>query len=234
MTDLPLNNPDIRYGSEIQAVLADPACPCDGPVYEMYRGVCRNESDQQWLDTHQIRYDVTRIPARTLCREWIKTKGHYHPRAPDGLSYPEIYEVLEGNAYYLLQKKDLTDVALIRAEKGDLVLIPPGYGHVTINPSRETLTMANLVSSAFASDYRPYEEMKGGAYYLFSDETIRRNPAYPADIPPIRIVDATGIPLPEPFPDQSLYDMIGDERRLRFLNHPKECEDDYPRLSLFT
>jgi len=234
MMDLPLNNPDIRSGAEIQSVLADPACPCAGPLYEMYRGVCRTEADKNWLASHNIRYDVTRIPARTLCREWIKTKGHYHPISPDGQAYPEIYEVLEGAAYYLLQKRDLSDIALVRAEEGDLILIPPGYGHVTINPTNETLTMANLVSSAFASDYLPYEQVRGAAYYIFSDESMKKNPLYPADIPEIRVVDATGTRLPEPLPDRSLYELIGDEIKLRFLNHPKEFDALYQELYLFT
>ncbi len=233
MMDLPLNNPDIRSGSEIRSVLADPSCACDGPLYEMYRDVYKTEADRQWLASHHLRYDVTRIPARTLCRELIKTKGHYHPMSPDGLAYPEIYEVLEGAAYYLLQKRDLTDIALVRAEKGDLVLIPPGYGHITINPTSETLTMANLVSSDFASEYIPYEQMKGGAYYIFADGTMKKNPVYPADIPDIRIVDATGTTLPEPLPDKSLYDLIGEELRLRFLNYPREFEDYYPGLYLY-
>ena len=233
MMDLPLNNPDIRSGAEIRSVLADPACVCEGPLYEMYRGVCRNNADKEWLDAHQIRYDVTRIPSRKLCQEWIKTKGHYHPISPDGLAYPEIYEVLEGAAYYLLQKRDLSDIVLVRAEKGDLILIPPEYGHVTINPTSETLTMANLVSSAFSSDYLPYEKKKGGAYYIFADGTMKKNPAFPADIPDIRIVDATGIHLPEPFPDKPLYDLVGDEMRLRFLNFPREFEELYPDLYLY-
>jgi len=233
MMDLPLNNPDIRSGAEIRSVLADPSCVCEGPLYEMYRGVSRNPSDKEWLDAHNIRYDVTRIPSRTICRELIKTKGHYHPLSPDGLAYPEIYEVLEGAAYYMLQKRDLSDVVLVRAEKGDLILIPPGYGHITINPGSETLTMANLVSSSFESQYLPYEEMKGGAYYIFSDGTMKKNPAYPPDIPDIRIIDATGTHLPEPFPDKSLYDLIGDEMRLRFLNYPREFEDLYQGLYLY-
>lgn len=232
--DLPLNNPDIRSGEEIQSVLADPSCSCTGPLYEMYRDVYRDESDKKWLASHQIRFDVTRIPPKTLCREWVKTKGHYHPLSPDGLAYPEIYEVLEGAAYYLLQKRDLTDVAVVRAEKGDLILIPPGYGHVTINPTSEPLMMSNLVSSAFSSEYLPYEKTRGAAYYLFTDGSMKRNSGYPADIPEIRVVDATGTTLPEPFPDRTLYDLIGDELRLRFLNYPREFEELYKELYLFS
>jgi len=52
---------------------------------------------------------------------------------------------------------------------GDTVFIPPGYGHVTINPSdHRTLVMANVVSNAFSSEYRHYEEMCGGVYYGLS------------------------------------------------------------------
>ncbi len=61
-----------------------------------------------------------------------------------------LYEVLEGLAHFLLQTNALDDVVLIEARKGDIIVIPPGYGHVTINPRLdETLIMANLVSTAF-------------------------------------------------------------------------------------
>lgn len=85
------------------------------------------------------------------------------PGNPAGVGYPEVYEVLEGRAHFLLQKKTLDDIVLVEAAKGDIVLIPPGYGHVTINPAQnETLTMANLVSTEFSSEYGFYDEMRGG------------------------------------------------------------------------
>jgi glucose-6-phosphate isomerase, archaeal len=43
--------------------------------------------------------------------------------------------VLEGKAHFLLQKKTLADLVLVLATTGDIVLISPGYGHVTINPA---------------------------------------------------------------------------------------------------
>ena len=61
-------------------------------------------------------------------------------------------------------RKILDHIAIVKATKGDLVLIPPGYGHVTINPSRdEILMMANLVSTAFVSEYAFYETRQGAA-----------------------------------------------------------------------
>jgi len=72
-----------------------------------------------------------------------------------------------GEAEFLLRKRDLSDVVLVSAAAGDggggdPVFIPPGYGHVTINPSdHRTLVMANVVSDAFLSEYRQYEVMCG-------------------------------------------------------------------------
>ena len=100
-------------------------------VYYMYRDLAKSDSDLEVIKAHQLRYDITVIPPGMLGSEYIKTVGHYHPRVPGtNISYPEIYQVLEGSATYLLQKvkygeEDLVlDVVAITAEKGDLVLCP--------------------------------------------------------------------------------------------------------------
>ncbi len=58
----------------------------------------------------------------------------------------------------------------VAASAGEFVLIPPGYGHVSINSGKELLVMANLVSTQFESEYALYEEMRsGGAFYAMED-----------------------------------------------------------------
>lgn len=94
-----------------------------------------------------LRYDITVIPPAKFGKEYVKTAGHYHPKAPKSdVSYTEIYQVLEGSATYLLQKAGrkgrVLDVAVVEAEKGDIVFIPPDYGHITINRSDKVLKMA--------------------------------------------------------------------------------------------
>ena len=55
-------------------------------------------------------------------------------------------------------------MVIIEAQKGDIIVISPGYGNVTINPTPgQTLIMANLVSTAFTSEYAGYDEMHGAA-----------------------------------------------------------------------
>ena len=61
---------------------------------------------------------------------------------------------------------ELEDLVLVEAREGQSVLIPPGYGHVTVNPSGETLVVVNLVSSSCVSDYRPFAALRGAAVYL--------------------------------------------------------------------
>ena len=42
-------------------------------------------------------------------------------------------------------------------QPSDKVLVPPGYGHITINRSNKTLKMANFVARNFSSLYDPIQ-----------------------------------------------------------------------------
>jgi glucose-6-phosphate isomerase len=223
--DGPLPIPQPRTIGEIRGVLMDPACECREPLYFMYRDLARSPHDAAWLREEGLRYDITVIPARTLCGEYVKTKGHHHPPGPGGVPYPEIYEVLEGKAHFLLQTRAVDDVRLVQARRGDRVIVPPGFGHVTINPGRETLVMANIVSDRFVSDYSAYDRCRGAAYYELEGGALVKNPRYPATIAPVRAMDARDQAGLRHLPDSSLYDLIGTGN-LGFLNRPEQ----YPEL----
>jgi glucose-6-phosphate isomerase len=211
---------------EMRAVLADPRCECTDPLYFMYRDLARSDTDRYWLREHNLRYDLTVIPPRRLCGEWVKTKGHYHPKNAAGLGFPELYEVLEGMAHYMLQSTSLDDVVMITAVAGDLVIIPPGYGHISINPSPDQiLSMANIVSTAFESEYGEYEARHGAAYYELSTGEIVKNQAYPP-LPPVRKLGANCMQRTHRICKVPLYDLIGNEDSLAFLNAPEQ----YPSL----
>ncbi|WP_300998894.1 glucose-6-phosphate isomerase family protein [Methanoculleus sp.] len=44
------------------------------------------------------------------------------------IGYPELYQVLAGEALYLLRRSDLSDIVAVAARAGEFVPIPPGYG----------------------------------------------------------------------------------------------------------
>ncbi|MHA1157110.1 MAG: glucose-6-phosphate isomerase family protein [Candidatus Heimdallarchaeota archaeon] len=124
----------------------------DFDLYYMYRDLTRKQ-DKTIYQKNNVRFDVTVIPPQTLGKELVKTAGHFHPDAKEGISFPEVYELMNGEGIYLLQKDSVEnntiEIIVVKAKAGDQILIPPGYGHITINPSKtETLVMNNLVSSA--------------------------------------------------------------------------------------
>jgi glucose-6-phosphate isomerase len=221
--DGPVQEPELRMADDLNGVYAREGCRASGPLYAMFRDLTRSPADRWWLKENSLRYDITIIPPRIICGEFVKTKGHYHTANKAGHGFPEIYEVLEGTAHYLLQREDLTDIVMVTAKTGDVVVVPPGYGHVTINPTTDqTLHMANIVSGGFASDYRKYVEGKGAAYYEMADGTIRKNRAY-GKIPALRSVDAGRAGTRKAGITSPLYRMIGQRSPvLSFLNNPEK------------
>lgn len=169
--------PDIRYLFDMKDVIFDRnwlEAADNIELYYMYRDLFLSRSDEKKLIEQGLRYDITIIPPRMLGREYIKTAGHYHPLVPGGsITYPELYEVLEGEALYLMQKRDLSDILVVNASAGDKVLVPPNYGHITINRSNKTLKMANFVARNFSSLYDPIKDRAGGAYFFTTDGWIK-------------------------------------------------------------
>jgi glucose-6-phosphate isomerase len=171
--------PSVRLLSDMVPVLAHPRAESrlapDTPTYYMYREVAA---------FGKIRYDVTRILALDLCGERNKTMGHVHPRSPKGAPWPEVYEVLTGEAHFLLQRVSqlgVQDAVLLAAKKGECLLIPPGYGHVTINAGKRELVLGNLVSSDFDADYSQFLRLRGGCFYEMHDGRLVKNRNYGGD-----------------------------------------------------
>jgi glucose-6-phosphate isomerase len=215
-----LPEPEVRTVDDMRGLLAYPHCEVSGPLYYMYRNLARSEEDRVLLVHAKIRYDITMITAGSVCGEFIKTKGHYHPKNEMGVPYPEVYEVLSGRGHFLLQSDDLTTVILHPASAGDKVIIPPGFGHVTINPGNDPLVMANIVSDTFSSDYSFFEAHRGAAYYETDDGLFLKNPLYTrvADLCIHEAVDHPEIGIVRETP---LYHLIGDQLIGEVMNHPE-------------
>jgi glucose-6-phosphate isomerase len=174
-----------------------------------------------------LRYDITVIPSGMLGPEYVKTAGHYHPPHPDCreeiISYPEVYQVIRGTATYLLQKEDLTSFIAVTAKEGEVVLIPPNYGHVTVNASNEELVMSNWVSDAFQSDYEPIREKAGDAYYL-TDGGFIKNKNYD-QIPELIYGKPKSYPKADLYSGEDMYGLIDDLGQLDFLSNPLNYPD---------
>jgi glucose-6-phosphate isomerase len=207
--------PDVRRLQDIGHVLYQ-AAPMDNstPLYYMYRNVFRFQDEDSFL-THNIRYDITVLVPGTIGREYIKTVGHFHPLRPQKCdTYPEYYEVLSGEAIYILQKNsrsgEVEEIMAVEAQKGDKVFIPPNYGHITINSGDTPLVMCNLIERNFSSLYDPFKEKRGAAYYYIQGESRKgefvRNGNYNNSVG-LKLVAAPNLSQPvEEVKSKSLYE----------------------------
>ncbi len=200
-------------------------------LYYMFRDVSKDAADAKEIQERGLRYDITIIPPTTLGSEFVKTAGHYHP-CPEGskLTYPEMYEVLEGEAHYVLQKREegkdierITDVVVVKAKKGDKVVLSPNYGHVTINPCETTLTMANWVVRSFSSIYEPMKQRNGAAYFELVTGEFVKNKRY-GSVPDLRFLQPEntwpkGLELSH---YGAMYDLLKEPEKLAFLVEPDE------------
>jgi len=162
-----LQNPDIRRLSDMKDIVFDKdwaESAGDKELYYMYRGI-KSEGD--------LRYDITVIPALLMGKEFVKTKGHYHLNGSQ-----EVYSVLEGRAFFLFQKgeDEIEDVYAVPASKGESVIIPSGYGHITINPDAEAaLKLSNWINKNSIADYGPIEDKKGACYFYTTAGWIKND-----------------------------------------------------------
>jgi glucose-6-phosphate isomerase len=227
--------PDIRWLYDLRDVICDQnwlAKAKNTELYYMYRDLFLSRADGERLREQGVRYDITIIPPGMLGCEYVKTIGHYHPLVPgEGVTFPEIYEILEGEALYLLQKLDLSDVVAVNASAGDKVLVPPGYGHVTINRSNKILKMANFVARDFSSLYGPIKERAGGAYYFTSSGWIK-NKRCPESAE-LRRAEALGSAKLRSLgliKGKEMYPLLKEKGRLDYLVKPQEHLDLFEDL----
>jgi len=230
--------PDIRLRIDMQDVLYDQEAKELDELYYMYRGLALAE-DVPLINNAGLRYDITTIRPGTISGEFVKTAGHYHPEKPGtGITWPEVYEVLNGRAHYLLQSyrpgrpDQLDAVFLIAAKPGDKVLIPPNFGHITINPGDEFLIMSNWVAEGFASLYEPIKQMQGGAYFELK---VDEGPEFVANsnytqLPPLKRCPVTPVEEFSLITGLPFYTVLKENSAaFRFLNHPEDYTDIFER-----
>ena len=212
----------VRRLRELQSVLYDSKClrdlDSDLPVYEVYQDCCNDEA-RDLLQRYGLQYDVIVVPPLLLGEEYAKTFGHCRLSSGGESVRPEVFEVLEGEARFLVQRyrgEELLGVSLVEAKEGDIVLIPPGSGHVMINASSRRLVVGSLISRSCVQVYDRFAERKGAAFYFLTGGRLVKNLNY-SSVPEVRVLRAEapsilegGLGLVEAF--------LKDPGRFTFLN----------------
>ena len=210
--------PNIRTIEQMKEVLLYKSLTEPKELYFMYRGVCFDE-DSAVIEENNLRYDITVIPALMLGNEFNKTAGHFHPLIPSSnLTFPEVYEVQHGVAHYLFQKNDSSEILLFEAEAGDKVVVPPNFGHVTINPGPECLVMANWVEKNFSSEYGLIKKSHGAMLFETLEGWIE-NKNY-EKIPDLQKLSIKDYPEFGFFRGKPMYNLVKEIEKLDFLKNP--------------
>lgn len=207
----------------------------DEPAYGAYRDIVF-EKDRHAFEKQDTRYDITAIRAGTVNGEFKKTSGHFHGFIPGtAYPYPEVYEVLQGRAAFILQKSvnshldeelQIDDVRIVVVNEGESIAIPPFYGHGSVNIGDEMLLFSNLAVCSCPLDYDSVKNRRGLAYYLVEADNEDRfeaipNPNY-SRLPEAKIVrprENTEVGIT--FGKSSYRSYVENPAAYDFLNHPE-------------
>jgi glucose-6-phosphate isomerase len=198
----------VRTLAELRETLADPEANGPDPAYFMYNGVA-SVSATAGRTRYNWRYDLTVLPPGRCGGEYLRTAGHYHPRIEGkAVAWPEVYEVLHGQALFILQRVDdpgappgdarVEDVVLLWAEAGQQAMLPPDYGHWTVNVTDAPLVICDWIGADSESDYAAVREARGPCCYVKVGEDGPRygwNARY--ERPPEHLRHARPVDVPE-------------------------------------
>ena len=197
-------------------------------LYYMFRDICKDEKDKDAVVENSLRYDITVIPPCFIGEEFVKTQGHAHSLVVGtDITYPEMYQILSGQAIYVFEKRDGEQIHTyyVCGNKGDIVIVPPDYSHVTVNPSvDETLIMANWVERNFQSVYEPILKSHGLGFYYVRDcdgkDLFIENPSNNtfAELQELKPINPELIGLEE---GESMYHLVERPEQLEFLVKPQ-------------
>ncbi|WP_195854133.1 glucose-6-phosphate isomerase family protein [Aerococcus tenax] len=207
-------------------------------IYDVYRGLYLPNDVEKFKDK-DYQYDITIVFPGTINGERKKTSGHYHGwNESKKNTYPEIYEVIEGRAAFILQKalnfkddpKDLKveDVIIAVVDKGETLIVPANYGHCSVNIGDGPLVFSNLAYTPCEINYDPVTYYNGMGYFIFDDNgeiSVRKNNNY-SKLPDVRFAKTSD--------DKKLGTVKGEPIYSRFLSDPdtyKYLEDIDPYIN---
>lgn len=178
-----------RYLKDILQSLADHKATGSEIVYSIAMDVGL-ERDRADLLERELLFGVVAYAKGSIGEEPVKSQGHIHSISKAcQMSTPEVYEIWSGEAIIYMQERATDDPGrcyAVRAKAGEVVIVPPGWAHCTINASRsEKMIFGAWCVRDFGFEYEDVRAHNGLAYYPKFDAqgTIvwDQNPSYRSD-----------------------------------------------------
>jgi glucose-6-phosphate isomerase len=119
----------------------------DPIIYEVYECLQPSEGGH-------LRYGTTILYPGRIGNEFYMTKGHFHLKEESS----EVYLGLRGQGLILLQTR-AGNSEHVRISKGDLIYVPPGWGHRTVNVGKEKLVFFFAYQADAGHDYESIQKL---------------------------------------------------------------------------
>ena len=157
-------------------------------VFRVYQTTRSVEDKELWDD---ISFDIIVIQPGNLGNEYKKTLGYYRSFADNGYRYPEVYQITEGYVEFFLQQPSqshnkIRDAVMIRAQRYDVIVVPPAYGVTLINPSEKKAIVSRIRAMDTEEITEQYIQTRGECYYRLEEDKWDFNENY-EEIPMMRL-----------------------------------------------
>lgn len=206
----------------------------DSVSYVFYMNIMR-EADRPLFAKYGYINGITVLMPNQQDGECHKNSGHYHcVTKGHTLPFPEVYEILCGEAMFLLQESHdfhATDMHVdtskaVLLKPGEKIVVPPFYAHCAVNIGEGPMAFGNLAAPC-ELDYEPIRRHHGFFTYVMKQRghlVLLANPHYPA-LPLMKFMkpkenSEMGIRF-----ETSLYEMfMKHPDRFAYLNNPEPYE----------
>lgn len=160
-------------------------------IYKIYQNVYKIEDKELWSETE---FSIILLHNGMIGKEYNKTQGYYRNKAENGFRYPEIFQVVEGYAEFLLQQpsdthRKIKDVVTIRMQRSEVLVVPPSYGITIINPSEKKAIISRLRAADVKESAEEYKDTNGESYFRVEGGKWEYNVNY-EEIPMMRLVES--------------------------------------------
>lgn len=191
------------------------------------------EKDLADLETRHLLYGTVIYSKGKFGDEPVRSQGHIHAvSASCGSSTPEVYEIWKGEAIIYMQetaKDNPGRCFAVRANAGDVVIVPPSWAHYTVNANPEK----NMIFGAwcirdFGFDYEDVRAHGGLAYFpvLHEDNSISWLANEKYDAPEIIVKKARVYPEFKLEADVPIYTQYEQKKDLfDFVTKPETAKD---------
>lgn len=222
-----------RKLDDIRTSLSNPNVEGPSIVYAVAMDVAKRKHLQDLMKRNLL-YGAMIFEKGVVGEEPVRSQGHIHAvSASCCASTCEVYEIWAGEVYIYMQEYAEDDPGrcyAVHAKTGDVVIVPPGWAHCTINadPSRAMLFGAWCVRD-YGFDYEGIRAHKGVAFFPKVKDgviTFVRNSEYQAA--KLELSEARAYPefhLKQGIPIYTQYEQ--NPELFQFVTNPQEAYEQW-------